>query len=272
MANTKAAPKAATPEETAEIQKESASPQQLAAAQPLQPLPLNLYQKLAKIRKSVEVLEKDKDGYNYRYVTDALILSKITGLMDSLHVSLIPSVKPGTMTVTPYAYSKTKVNKRTGEVYEEKSAEILTQAEMLYSWINDDNPAERIEIPWVMVGQQEDASQSFGSGLTYTYRYFLLKYFGISTVEDDPDNWRSRQREAAEAEGKEASAKIIGEVDTLVKQYLAEHTDQREEIVKFLSRYVKGGNYTKITEPVMATKLLNDFKAAYMPEKTEEKE
>ena len=29
---------------------------------------LNLYQKLAKIRRSVEVLEKDKAGYGYRYV------------------------------------------------------------------------------------------------------------------------------------------------------------------------------------------------------------
>ena len=77
---------------------------------------LNLYQKLAKIRRSVEVLEKDKAGYGYRYVTDALILSKITGLMDSLHVSLIPSVVPGTMTVTPYAYVKTKLNKKTGEI------------------------------------------------------------------------------------------------------------------------------------------------------------
>lgn len=227
---------------------------------------LNLYHKLAKLRKAVEVLEKDKDGYNYRYVTDALILSKITGLMDSLHVSLIPRIVPGSMTVTPYPYTKTKVNKRTGEVYEEQNAEILTQAEMIYTWINDDDPDERIEIPWIMIGQQEDASQSFGSGLTYTYRYFLLKFFGISTVEDDPDNWRSRQKEAAEAEGKEAAAKTIGEIDTLVRQYIADHPDKREEVTKFMTRYVKGGNYLKIAEPVLAAKLLSDFKASYLTE------
>lgn len=235
---------------------------------------LNLYQKLAKIRRSVEVLEKDKSGFNYRYVTDALILSKITGLMDSLHVSLIPSVVPGTMTITPYAYTKTKVNKRTNETYDEKNAEVLTQAEMLYTWVNDDNPTERIEVPWIVVGQQEDASQSFGSGLTYTYRYFLLKYFGISTVEDDPDTWRSRQKEATEAEGKEIASNAINEVDILVRQYLADHPDQKDDVAKFMNRYVKGGNYTKIVEPVMATKLLSDFKAAYLPEEEtkEEKE
>ena len=227
---------------------------------------LNLYQKLSKIRRSVEVLEKDKAGFNYRYVTDALILSKITGLMDTLHVSLIPSVKPGTMQITPYAYVKTKINKRTNEAYDEKNAEVLTQAEMLYTWVNDDNPEERIEVPWIMVGQQEDASQSFGSGLTYTYRYFLLKYFGISTVEDDPDNWRSRQKEATEAEGKEIAAKAIADLDVIVRQYLADNPDQKDDVGKFMARYVKGGNYMKIVEPVMATKLLNDFRAAYLNE------
>ena len=224
---------------------------------------LNLYQKLAKIRRAVEVLEKDKAGFNYRYVTDALILSKITGIMDSLHVSLIPSVVPGTMQITPYTYVKTKVNKRTGEAYDEQNAEVLTQAEMTYTWVNDDNPDERIAVPWIMIGQQEDASQSFGSGLTYTYRYFLLKFFGVSTVEDDPDNWRSRQKEAAEAEGKEAASKAIADVDTLVRQYLADHPDQKDEVAKFMARYIKGGDYRKIAEPVMAAKLLKDFKAAY---------
>lgn len=226
-------------------------------------LELNLYQKLSKIRKSVEVLEKDKSGYNYKYVTDAAILAKITGLMDNLHVSLIPSVVQGTVTVTPYAYTKTKVNKRTNEVYDEKNAEILTQAEMLYTWVNDDNPSERIEVPWVTVGQQEDASQSFGSGLTYTYRYFLLKFFGISTVEDDPDSWRSKQKEAAEAESREIADRTIAEVDMLCRQYLADHPDQAEDVQKFFSRYAKGGNYKKIVEPVLANKMLDDFKAAY---------
>ena len=227
---------------------------------------LNLYQKLAKIRRAVEVLEKDKSGYGYKYVTDALILSKITGLMDSLHVSLIPKVVPGTMTITPYSYVKTKADKRSNQIYDEKNAEVLTQCEMTYTWVNDDNPDEYIEVPWIMVGQQADASQSFGSGLTYTYRYFLLKFFGISTVEDDPDTWRSRQKEATEMESKEAASKFIEEVDVLVHQYLSDHPDQKDDVIKFTSRYVKGGNYNKIQEPVMAAKLLNDFKAAYMPE------
>ena len=230
---------------------------------------MNLYQRLAKVRKQVEVLEKDKSGFNYRYVTDNLILSKITGLMDTLHISLIPSVVPGSARVEPYAYVKTKLNKRTGEPYEEKNAEVLTQADMVYTWVNDDNPEERIEVPWFTVGQQEDASQSFGSGLTYTYRYFLLKYFGSSTVEDDPDNWRSRQRESLEAEKKETAAAIIAEVDTLCRTWLADNPDRKDDARKFFCRYAKDGNYQKITEPVLAQKLLDDFKE-YIGKKEEE--
>ena len=59
-----------------------------------------------------------------------------------------------------------------------------------------------IVVPWVMVGQQADASQSFGSGLTYVYRCFLLKLFGVSTVEDDPDRRRSIQRGVEETTGR----------------------------------------------------------------------
>ena len=68
---------------------------------------------------------------------------------------------------------------------------------------------EKIVVPWGLVGQQADASQSFGSGLTYTYRCFLLKYFGVSTVDDDPDNWRSKQREAVVVEARITSERHV---------------------------------------------------------------
>lgn len=221
---------------------------------------LNLYQKLAKIRKTVEVLKKDKAGFNYRYVTDALILAKIGGLMDTLHVSLIPGVVPGTAVMEPYAYIKTKVNSRTKEVYDEKNAEILVRADMTYTWVNNDDPTERIVVPWLLVGQQQDASQAFGSGLTYTYRYFLLKYFGAATVEDDPDNWLSQKKEAEAAESKEIAEKMIAEVDLLCRQYMADHPEEGENVKKFFCRFAKDGNYKKIVEPVLASKLLDDFK------------
>ena len=38
---------------------------------------LNIYQKLAKIRKNVEVLQKNKKGYGYTYVSEDTILANM---------------------------------------------------------------------------------------------------------------------------------------------------------------------------------------------------
>ena len=38
---------------------------------------LNLVQKLAKIREMVEVLRKNKSGFNYKYVTEDEILARV---------------------------------------------------------------------------------------------------------------------------------------------------------------------------------------------------
>lgn len=43
---------------------------------------LNIYQKLAKIRKQVEVIQRNKKGYGYTYVSEDEILAKISGFMD----------------------------------------------------------------------------------------------------------------------------------------------------------------------------------------------
>lgn len=63
---------------------------------------LNIYQKLAKIRKPVEVVKKNRKGYGYTYVDEEEILSKITGLMGKYGVSLIPNITHGSAVVEPY--------------------------------------------------------------------------------------------------------------------------------------------------------------------------
>lgn len=53
----------------------------------------NIYQKLAKVRKQVEVIRKNKSGYGYKYVTEDEILAKISVFMDKYHLSLVPSMR-----------------------------------------------------------------------------------------------------------------------------------------------------------------------------------
>lgn len=222
---------------------------------------LNIYQKLAKIRKAVEVVSKNASGFGYRYVTDDELLAKITGIMDKERVSLIPALVPGTFKVDPYKYAR--LNKKTSaweDVYE-----VLVSAEMLFKWVNNDNPDDCVVVPWALTGQQGDASQSFGSGLTYAYRYFLLKYFGVATPNDDPDSWRSKQRAAADAEDKAIAASLIKVADGEVRAFLATNPDKAEDVKAFASKYVKNGNYQQITDSALAQKFLDSFREKFVP-------
>lgn len=224
---------------------------------------LNIYQKLAKIRKQVEVMKKNRAGYNYKYVTDDEMLAKVTAFMDKYGLSLVPSVVQGTMKHEQYHYLKTKFDKTNKQQYEEHNNEIIVSADMVFSWINNENPSERIDVTWGAIGQQADSSQAFGSGLTYAMRYFLLKFFNVATPEDDVDNWRSKQRAAEAAEEKAIAEEIIKQLDREVKDFLTNNPKEGEQVKKLFSNYVKDGNYFAITEPELAAKLLSQFQTTF---------
>ena len=227
---------------------------------------MNIYQKLARIRKNVEVLQKNASGYGYKYVSEDLILEKITGLMDRYGLSLIPSIVQGSTNVVPYGYTETKA-KKDGSTYDKKTNEVLVSADMVWTWIDNSNPLDRIEVPWMLVGQQADASQAFGSGLSYASRYFLLKYFNCATTEDDPDNWRSRQKEAANAEEREIAKEIVAKIHNNVAAFVQKNADKRDAVIAVIKSIAvdKNGkateNYMKVEDPAVASNLwkkLND--------------
>lgn len=240
---------------------------------------LNIYQKLAKIRKNVEVLNKNASGYGYKYVSEDVILEKVTGLMDKYGLSLIPSIVPGSTAVSPYHYFETKA-KKDGDTYEKHSNEVLVSADMLYTWVNNENPSEHIEVPWMFVGQQADASQAFGSGLSYSSRYFLLKYFNSATTEDDPDNWRSRQKEAAKSEEREIAKDIVANIHSHVTAFLEKNSDQRDKLIAAIKEVAKDkngkstDNYMKIEDPIVASATLKKLNTEFFkdPDLNEDKE
>lgn len=224
----------------------------------------NIYQKMARIRKGVEVLKKDKAAYNYDYVSDEQILAHITGMMNKLHISLIPEIIPGTAKVTPIHYIKQEFNKVTKQTQDKDVNEIVVEHEMRWHWVNDENPEERIIVPWFSVGQQADASQAFGSGLTYSSRYFKLVYFNVATTKDDPDNWRSKQKEAENQEQREIASAIIAQVDTIVNDHLRIHSEDRDAIMEMIKRYAKdrgkpSANYNLIVDPIAAAQLKKEL-------------
>lgn len=226
---------------------------------------LTLVQKLAKIRAMSDVVSKEKSGYNYKYADMTTILAKITSGMKKYGVSLIPSIVPGTANIDQNVIVNTKIDK-TGKPYEQKATEMLVHADMLFTWVNDDDPEDRIEVPWFVTGSQGDPSQALGSGLTYCTRYFLTNYFQIAQSDTDVDAYRSKQKAAEVSEDQAIAAEIIEKFDVKLKQYLADHPDdtEKEKVKKFLTRFAKNANYFAIKEPALAAKLLDDFQSTFV--------
>lgn len=169
---------------------------------------LNIHEKLLKIANIAGILQKTKEGFNYNYVPEEEIQAKITAGMQKYGVMLYDSINPGTLTVTPIHYEKMKTEKtyKDGKSVSVKTMipvnEVIVTCDVTYTWVNVDNPEERVVCGWAYVGQMEDASQAFGSGATYGNRYFLLKALQLATSEADPDEYRSKQRKAEADEEK----------------------------------------------------------------------
>lgn len=174
---------------------------------------LNLYQKLVEVRKSIDLFTKDTQGYGYRYVSGSQILSKIKSKLDELQILLIPVVLNQSHETFDYKVYDKETKK------EREKTDFIVTADMKYVWVNAENPEERIEIPWQTMGQQDDISKAFGSGLTYSERYFLLKFFGVPTDDEDPD---ARDTRGKKQTNKLATNKQLDLITNLIKKNVSQ--------------------------------------------------
>jgi len=137
---------------------------------------LNIYQKLIEVRKVVPYLKKDADGVGFKCVTSSQVLGVLKEKMDSFGLLLIPKVVE--------ALVGDHTTKQGGHNY-------FTQINMIFTWINADNPEEKIECQWY--GQGLDTGErGVGKAYTYAEKYFLLKFFNIATDKDDPDVFQTK--------------------------------------------------------------------------------
>lgn len=138
------------------------------------PVKLNLYQKLLKIQQRVIGLGKNKDGYNYKYVTGEKVLEHIKPLMNEYGILLKQEI--------------TEIHNERQD-YTSRNApktEILTRVKMRFTWVDCDSG--QMDVNEFGANGQNEFEKGLGSALTYGERYFLLKYFHIATDEDDIDN------------------------------------------------------------------------------------
>lgn len=170
---------------------------------------MNLYQKIVAVRRSIGDLAKDKQGDRYSYVSGNQVLTKIEDKMNELNLLLIPSTLDGEY--EPYTY-KTRFGEKT---------DLIVKGKMTYTWINGDKPEETMEVPWFYFGQMSEISKAFGSALTYSERYFLLKSFGVPTDQDDPDG--KKQEPDERPKKKQQKKKVEGQVlsDAQINRFYA---------------------------------------------------
>lgn len=166
---------------------------------------MKLKEKLLELKKEVLILQKDKDGHGFKYVSEDTILLKLNDKMVEMKVTLTPKFKPNTLKTEIVNYQNSKGQPKT---------DILATSEMTYVW-EDIESGEKEEVDWGMIGQQADGSQALGSGLTYSNRYFLLKYFNVATSESDPDKIRSDI-------AKEEERKKLSSLQTKIKKKYSE--------------------------------------------------
>lgn len=213
---------------------------------------MNLLEKLAKIRQMTQVIQKNKQAYGYKYVTESEILERVTAGMKQYNVSLIPSIVGGTLKTDKHEYKNAKGK---------DVCDIVVTADMQYKWIDNENPDDFIISDWVLIGEQSDSSMALGSALSYTNRYFMLKYFQIATVEDDPDNWRTRQQEHEKAEEFEELQNLRKEILDTMKAKIASGVE-RAKVVAILKENNDGQDHpNKIATSELAKSILEKVKS-----------
>jgi len=144
---------------------------------------MNLEEKIIEIRKCVKYLQKDKQGYQYKYVTGSAVLGAIRDKMDELKVICITEIIETTVD-SDFIVLDSKGVKNNYHVIKHKMNKVWLDAETNKS----------ITVPWFGCGQDQDISKADGKALTYSERYFFLKFFNIATDEIDPDKFQEENK------------------------------------------------------------------------------
>lgn len=209
---------------------------------------MNVYQKIIEVKKVVKNFLKDAETSgkgSYTYTSGSQILSAIKEKMEEIGLLFLP-VETVHRGWTTFNYKNS---------YGDDKTDFIVEGELFYEWINADEPTDRQRVSFEYYGQQNDISKAFGSALTYSERYLLLKSLGAPTDEDDPDKHTDdkKQRQTttppptqrpqnAPQERREKSK--WAQVNDLIKDSEITLASVNEWIVKSFGKAIKINNLT----------------------------
>lgn len=133
--------------------------------------PATVYQKLLAVQRASDSVLKDKKSHQgWGYVSSSSALGAIRDAMNDIGLLLIMEIVGHEMAL--------------GVAY--KDGQHLTRVDLMCHWVNADDPADRISIPWVGWGI-DNGEKGLGKALTYAEKYFILKQLHLPTDDDDPE-------------------------------------------------------------------------------------
>lgn len=171
---------------------------------------MNLYQKINEVKKVVKTLSKDAETSGqraYSYVSSSQILSMIKAKMEEIGLLFLP-VKTESRGWTTFEYKNSSGAEKT---------DFVVEGTVSYEWINIEEPNERQRVEFDYYGQQNDISKAFGSALTYSERYLLLKSLGAPTDEDDPDKTTEDKKGKSKTQSKSKLQSKYSIIQDLIK-------------------------------------------------------
>jgi len=141
----------------------------------------NLFQRLAEVRKECNFIKKENVGSNLKYkaVSSDMVLSAINNSINTNGLFLMTEIVKETLS------KEVKKNDFNKEV-----THCTSELEIKYTWVNIDKPEDQVSIKWSCSAVNTDPAKANGAALTYSEKYFILKFFNMVSSENeklDPD-------------------------------------------------------------------------------------
>ena len=140
--------------------------------------PLNLFQRIVKVRQSVGYAQKDKSvstgGGSYKAVTHDQVTAIVREHMNTFGIVCVPTLVTSTM-----------------HPKEDGAKQQRYDATYSFDFVNADDPTDRLTIV-IEAHAMDNADKAPGKALSYAKKYAVLKLFEIETGEDEESRYQDQ--------------------------------------------------------------------------------